>query len=215
MRFPDHFSANQLLDCRCSQGGLQKLMEWLEPSSGSKPSVRQIQGHDADTLHHLQPVLLARGWHTDQYGLMLCEEYPRRTASPEVQIQVVDPAADQEFTKIALASGAAPGAHAFRQAQDTRLGGEGLVAWLDGEPVGYGGWYVVDRIARFRRLGVVPEARGRGVGTTLVRYVQEHPCVRAQDALVIVTSRSGRQAMLYRDLGFIERGVLWVFYKPN
>jgi hypothetical protein len=32
-RFPDHLSANQLLDCQCPRAGLQELMAWLEPGS--------------------------------------------------------------------------------------------------------------------------------------------------------------------------------------
>ena len=83
------------------------------------------------------------------------------------------------------------------------------MAVLHGEAVGYGGWYEVGGIARFRRLGLLPEYRGQGIGTAMIRYVQAHPKVRELDGLVIMAGQGGRQERLYKELGFARAGIYW------
>ena len=74
------------------------------------------------------------------------------------------------------------------------------------------GWFVVDRIARYRHVTTAPQARGQGAATTIIRHVQDHPTVRAQDALTIFCGEDG-PLRLYQELGFTVRGFMWEFLK--
>ncbi len=73
----------------------------------------------------------------------------------------------------------------------------------------------MDGIARFRSIATQPWARQRGVASTLIRYVQNHPSVKRQEALVVCASARGSVRKLYERLGFRAKGVLWVFKKEE
>lgn len=94
--------------------------------------------------------------------------------------------------------------------------GGGLVAHLDGEAVGSGRfrWRVSDdgsRVLSFERLAVLPSHRGRGVGTAMIRWLEEH-ARQGGAARVEVTVRSQQpdnrpyyQARGYRIVGYSGR----------
>jgi GNAT superfamily N-acetyltransferase len=96
----------------------------------------------------------------------------------------------------------------YRQAQDPRLGGEALIGYVDDRPVGTTGWFIVDGVARFRPVSTIASYRRRGVATTLIRYVQDHPAVAAADGLVIYCSDDG-PVPLYEQLGFVRYYEQW------
>ena len=49
-----------------------------------------------------------------------------------------------------------------------------------------------------------------GAATTMIHYVQNHPVVRAQDALTIFCNDDG-PLRVYEELGFVKRGWMWEF----
>ena len=87
-----------------------------------------------------------------------------------------------------------------------------LVGWLEGEPVSTTGWFVVDGVARYRGDYTRESARGQGVASTLIQYVQSHPSVQAQDGLVMHCGEGG-PVPLYEQLGFRTRGLYYECYR--
>ncbi len=79
-----------------------------------------------------------------------------------------------------------------------------LVATVDGGPVGVGMMYCRDGVAGLIAMGVVPEARRRGIGSALqierARMARAHGC----DTVVLFASAMGLSP--YRKLGFVETG---------
>ena len=82
------------------------------------------------------------------------------------------------------------------------------MAYLDGAPVGTTGWFAVGGIARFRQVATREPFRRRGVATTMLRHVQDHPGVRSQDALMIYCEAPATIAF-YERLGFRKAGIMW------
>ena len=198
-------------DARCAADQVDALLQTANACWSPDQTNRCIMGHDPATLSYLEPTLAALGWKLHQMPLMIHERPPELAINLAVKIQVVDAATDALYHEIG-GRWATPSVHEHRRVQDARLGGEGLIAWLDGEPAGYGGWYLADGLARYRRLGTLPHARKKHVCTTLVRYVQDHPVVRAQEALVI---GGGGGTPVYLRCGFVPRGMLWTFISPS
>lgn len=81
-----------------------------------------------------------------------------------------------------------------------RVGGERagfLVLDLNGPLGGY-----------IQTIGVAPEMRGRGVGTTAVRWAEQHIFKKHRNVLMCVSSFNRRAARLYRKLGYETVGRL-------
>ena len=82
------------------------------------------------------------------------------------------------------------------------------MGYAGGDPVCTSGWYVRDRVARFRYVYTAPEARGRGYAGTLIQHICELPAVSAQDAILLFVTKEGPEA-LYEKLGFRTRGAFY------
>jgi GNAT superfamily N-acetyltransferase len=212
-RFPDRHDGNQLFDCRWLEGEVEDFIAFVEDLyAGTGLGFRKISGHDEVTVSRLKTPLEERGWRYQKTWMMTFDQKPRRPVNPEVRVEVVDCQTNPHLEKIHAERGRSEGGFRYMRAQEPRLGGETLIAWLDGEPVGMTGWFVVNGVARFRNVGTVERARGRRVATTLIRYVQDHPIVREQDALTIHCAEDG-PLPLYESLGFRKQGFMWGFLR--
>ena len=206
--FPSRRDAHQLVDVRCDE---EEVREMLGELSGLYAPTglpfRKLAGHDAETFAHLEPVLKERDWFVERVWMMTHQRPPERPLNPDVQIKVVDPAS-KDLERVSPPENFDPERRAYYLSQDPRLDGEVLVAYLEGRPVGSTGWFVVDGVARYRAVYVHPAARGRGVASTMLQYVQNHPVVRAQDALTIHVGEGG-PVRLYEALGFVKHSPFW------
>jgi GNAT superfamily N-acetyltransferase len=84
-------------------------------------------------------------------------------------------------------------------------GGAFLVAWLEGRPVGCGGWrsHGGDQVAEVKRMYVVPEARGRGVALALLAALEESARRAGRKRIVLETGHQQPEAIaLYGRAGY-------------
>jgi RimJ/RimL family protein N-acetyltransferase len=101
---------------------------------------------------------------------------------------------------------------AYRQQRTERVSGRDadFVIVLDGVAVGRCTLFHEDRLARHAEVGIalLPEARGRGVGTAALRLLAEFAFVRRNlrrlYLAAIATNEAGLAA--YRKVGFVEEG---------
>lgn len=209
---PDHptrHDANQLAKCRdvdqCSDAFFAELDRLYTPL---KLDFKKISGYDRDTLDALRPELLASGWSIKQTETMVFTNAPQRSPNPLLDIRTITPNTIDDLESIYQIDGQVGPGFRFHRSQDERIGGEYVVAYLNGVPISSTGWYVVNRIARFRRIRTVDWAQGIGAATTLIRHIQAHPIVRQQQALVIFCDANG-PLRLYEELGFVPCGSMW------
>jgi len=84
-----------------------------------------------------------------------------------------------------------------------------LVAYLDGRPVGCGGWRVHDGPdgpeAELKRMYVSPAARGRGVARAVLSEL-EHTAVSAGHRRIVLEtgSRQPEALALYKSAGYVD-----------
>ena len=92
-----------------------------------------------------------------------------------------------------------------------------LVAEGDaGEPIGYGGLWVVFEEAHITALAVTPEHRGRGIGRAVLRAMLTEALARgAEKALLEVRPSNASAQNLYRSLGFVKTAVRKKYYPDN
>jgi GNAT superfamily N-acetyltransferase len=80
-----------------------------------------------------------------------------------------------------------------------------LVAWLDGRPVGCGGWrsHGGDEAAEIKRMYVAPDARGRGVAMALLRALEDSARQAGRKRMVLETGDRQPEAIaLYGKAGY-------------
>jgi GNAT superfamily N-acetyltransferase len=94
--------------------------------------------------------------------------------------------------------------------------GRFLVAWIDGVPAGCGGWRTLaeDEVAaEIKRMYTVPEWRGRGVASAVLRAIEESAREAGRTRAVLETGDRQPEAIaLYRKLGY-ERVPNFGYYK--
>jgi GNAT superfamily N-acetyltransferase len=76
------------------------------------------------------------------------------------------------------------------------------IAWLGDRPVGHVGAQDLGGAVELRRMYVRADARGRGVGTGLVRKLTEHCSAQGVQAIELWTDESGPGRFLYERIGF-------------
>ena len=207
-QFPGRFDAHQLLDVRCNEDELEEMFGKLEHLyAPTNLPFRKLVGHDPATFAHVEPALKERGWSVERVWMMTHQKSPERPLNPDVHIEVVAPTSE-DLKRVSPPEDFDPERHAYYLSQDPRLGGEVLVAYLEGQPVGSTGWFVVGGVARYRGVYVHPQVRGQNVASTMIQYVQSHPTVRAQDALTIHVGEEG-PVRLYGALGFVKHSPFW------
>jgi GNAT superfamily N-acetyltransferase len=91
-------------------------------------------------------------------------------------------------------------------AQFTPPDGAFLVAWLDGRPVGCGGWrtwHGDPDLAEIKRMYTIPEARGRGVALALLGALEESARLAGRKRIVLETGARQPEAIaLYGKAGY-------------
>lgn len=77
------------------------------------------------------------------------------------------------------------------------------VAKLDGAVIGYAGVMVVDDFADVATLAVVPELRGRGIGTHFMNLIFQEAARRGAERILLEVRKTNLNAIsLYQKLGF-------------
>lgn len=206
--FPDRFDANQLCRVRCRPGEVEAMLAELdalyEPTG---LEYRKVSGYDADVWSDLGPGLSDLGWSLWKTRLLVLRSAPRLEANPDVQVAVVPPES-QDLEALYQSDDGLDRGFELARSQASRVGGEYLVAYLDGKPAGCTGWFSRYGVARFRHVLTAPECRSRGVATTLILHVQRHPTVMACDTLAIMVNEDGPDS-LYERLGFRDVMEFW------
>jgi GNAT superfamily N-acetyltransferase len=91
-------------------------------------------------------------------------------------------------------------------AQFTPPDGAFLVAWLDGRPVGCGGWrtwHGDPDLAEIKRMYTIPESRGRGVAQALLGALEESARLAGRKRIVLETGARQPEAIaLYGKTGY-------------
>lgn len=91
-----------------------------------------------------------------------------------------------------------------------------LVAEAAGAVVGYAGLLCIEPIADVQTIAVVPEAEGRGIGTTLLTaLIREAGDRGARDVLLEVRADNPRAQRLYRRFGFEQIHVRRRYYRDG
>ena len=198
-----------LLNCRCSPETFEACLAAVR-SLG----VNKLVGHDEATLELLAPHLESRGFSRGALLVMVLTDPPTIESNPDVEIEVIDPARLAHAPSYRQLFAQVDALDHWRMEAETewRRGGEVLVGWLDGRPAGRCGWFVKGGVANLRTVYTQEWARGNHVATTLLRYVQDHPTVRQQDALTLLSHPADRGGAerLYERLGFRTVGLRWV-----
>lgn len=209
--FPGRRDCNQLFNCRCAPERVVDLLRELDRLyKGRDLPFQKLSGHDPSTYATLEPILSKSGWKFSRTRMMVFEVPPELSPNPAVQVRSMDPFhpdVERQYIGTRVEGTPDPG-FVYHRSQLSRMGGEWLAGYLGGEPVGTTGWFLAGAIARFRWVGTREESRRRGVATTLIRYVQEHRTVQAQDALTIHCNDE-ETIRLYERLGFRVRGWMW------
>ncbi|MEK7764700.1 MAG: GNAT family N-acetyltransferase, partial [bacterium] len=208
--FPGRYDCNQLLDCRCPADRVPALVKELDGLYADlNLGFRKMSGHDEPTLAALTPMFEGERWKVNRSRMTIRSAPPVRAPNPAVRVRAVDPFdPDFEAVQERREDGSFDRGFLYHRSQTARIGGEWLLATLDGKSAGSTGWFVAGGIARFRFIGTLESARGRGVATTLIRHVADHPAVQAADHLCIHVGDDG-PVRLYEDLGFRTVGRMW------
>lgn len=173
---------------------------------------RVVAGTDPGTAARLAPIARDRGYEREDYWALI----PHRIAAPEANALRFDarPHGSDAAGAVHESVGRDPAGVAYAAAFASALGGQELVAFRDGQPVGAAGWYVHDGegdeapVARLTHVGVRPETRGEGVGTELVRAVVDRCPLPTERIVVCATAE---RAGFYERLGFVRNSALWRF----
>ena len=138
-------------------------------------------------------------------------EVALRAQTPEDEAALYRLAADLDtFEERSPASPAPMTLDAFRQREERTTSGAVFVITLDGTVAGRCTLFNEDALARHAEVGIalLPEARGRGVGTAALRQLIEFGFrrrnLRRLHLVVIESNQAG--IAVYRKLGFVEEG---------
>lgn len=93
---------------------------------------------------------------------------------------------------------------------------EYIVAVVGSRVLGYGGMWMVLEDAHITNVAVHPAYRGRGLGRRLLLELMRRAIVRGGRRMTLEVRPSNHAARhLYKDLGFVERGVRPKYYQDN
>lgn len=107
--------------------------------------------------------------------------------------------------------------HVSHQVQaDLVSHGRVMVAEVDGVAVGCLRWGMFwDEVPFMNLLWVVPERRGQGVGTTLIEAWEKSQVASGHTMVLTSTVSAERAQHLYRRLGYVDSGALFLPDEPT
>lgn len=194
---------NALHDVQCPAGEADALLQDIDQLyQGTGLPYRRMSYHRTSTLHELDDHLRHNGWAVSKPLTMVHRQPPKRALRSDLVFRSV-PLHERLGDRAAVVRGDKwmVNGYFFRQAQDVRLGGEAIVAYLNGKPVGSTGYYIVNGVARFRAIVSHREHPRQGIATAMMYHVLSRPAVRAADAVVLFVGRNG-PIHLYETMGF-------------
>lgn len=98
---------------------------------------------------------------------------------------------------------------------DVVSAGRVMVVEVDGDVVGFLRWGLFwDQVPFMNMLWVLPDWRGRGVGTALVGAWERCQLAAGHDVVLTSTMSSERSQHLYRRLGYVDSGALLLPDEP-
>lgn len=205
--FPDRNDAHQLFDFRVVGRGIDKSV--FDLFAQNKIQLK-LTGHDDESLDCL--LCNEHGLEFSFEWMMLLRSESTRRSNDEVTIETVDPGSSRDTELCAQVPQLTRSS--YHRSSDKRLGGKIVFAWLNGQPVGTTGWYTVDSFARFRYVKTLQDYRGKGVGTTMINFVQSQSNVEKRRGLVMFCDDE-KTISLYEKLGFIRNGFFWKAIRPR
>ena len=210
--FRTRHDAHQLCRTICQAGQVVDLLQEIDQLyAGLGLGHKKISGHDLATYHNIEPELSTRGWQVQRTWVMLWQKEPIRPANPAIEIRVVDETNLADLDSLHQGeNGQLQPSYLFHRAQDARVGGERIIAYIDGRPAASTGWHLLDGVVRYRHVDTQEWARKQGAATTMLHYVQQHPVVQAQDGLTIFCGEDG-PISLYEQMGFVKQNFMWEF----
>jgi len=91
-----------------------------------------------------------------------------------------------------------------------------MIAEVDGKLVGFLRWGLFwDQVPFMNLLWVLPDRRGQGVGTALVGAWEKSRLAAGHDLVLTSTMSNERSQHLYRRLGYVDTGALFLPGEPT
>ena len=172
---------------------------------------RVAAGVDAETAARLAPLARARGYEREDYWALVGHRVDAPAIADEIKFEI-RPHGSDAAGAVHESVGRDRDGIAYAAAVASELGGQELLAFRDGEPVGAAGWYVHgaadDPVARLTHVGVHPRAQGEHVGSTLARAAVDR-CPLPADR--VVGCATAARVGFYERLGFVRNTALWRF----
>ena len=210
--FGTYWNTGMVYPSPAAAGDLETFLADLRAYYG--PDEVVINLDDVQLEDSLGPGLIAAGWREGESDMFLAHTgaVPATGARPGL---VLEPASEANLEPFALV-----GLLAFddveqspdeetlaremvRRRKELAGDGRGLLAILDGEPVGIMRWFDDPLDIWIRGLAVRPAYRGRGIGSALVaRRLADGYAADQRSLLINVALRNDGAQRLYRRLGF-------------
>lgn len=235
----DRAAATQLLDARLPSVGTPASVDVAPPTDAPRPTDatpanrdqaarallarldalfdrhdrphRVVAGVDAETAARLAPLARARGFEREDYWALVAHGVDAPATTNYLGLET-HPHGSDAARVVHESVGRDPAGIAYAAEVASALGGQEVVAFRDGDPVGAAGWYVHgdadDPVARLTHVGVCPEVQGEGVGSALLRLVVDRCPLPSE--LIVVCATAGN-AGFYERLGFVRNNALWRF----
>ncbi len=191
-----------------NNGSLEEFDEALEDLYRSHPRLfRKVTMHRKDASESPGAHLSARGFNVSEMLCMILREKPQLSASSSIQIRQLSNDGDwDDYRAIATAcdTWGHPPLTDLRIECYLKLNASIFIAYLDNRPVGSTGFFVVDDVSRNCQVETIPQARRKGVATSLILTVQSHVASQNIEHLSIFVSPELDAHRLYLRLGYRE-----------
>jgi len=206
-------------------GDLDAFLADLGAYYGSEVAVINLD--DAQLEKSLAEGLAAAGWREQGSDMFLAHTgvVPALGSRPSLTLEPVTEANLEAFTRVGLISFVdveempdqeTLAAEMVRRRQELAGDGRGLLAYLEGIPVGIMRWFDDPLDIWIRGLAVRPAYRGRGIGSALVaRRLADGYAAGQRSLLINVALHNDGAQRLYHRLGFHDEVYRRRQYQPE